>query len=403
MRIAVTGVGLVSALGPDWASGTEALFAGRSGIGPITLFDASRFRTRIAAQAQLANDLAPPRVADASFWSRTDLLAYSALREALGMAGLAIGDLRGPRCSMTLGVGVSGLLRSEDYYRQAMEKPIEDVHPADILSHYPSATSDRLLDWLGIPACAWSVVNACSSSTVAIGLAAKRLEFGLDDIAIAGGADSLCRITYAGFNSLRSVDSEPCRPFDKSRGGLSLGEGAGMLILEREDRARARGAAPLAYVTGFGMSCDGHHPTAPAPDGDGAIRALRAALAGARLSPDAVEYVNAHGTATPQNDAMEANALAAVFTGRKPPVSSTKSAHGHCLGAAGAVEAAVTLAALRAQRLPPTLRHANPDDGVEFDFVPNLSRAATIGHAVSQSFGFGGNNAAVVFSHPDAA
>ncbi len=402
MRIVVTGVGWVSALGPDWPSGSEALFANRSGVGPVTLFDAARFRTRIAAEAKLPAGAAPPPVPDAKRWSRTDLMAFLALREALARAGIAPEELRGARSAMALGVGVSGLLRSEDYFRQMQAGGLASANPDDILSHYPAATTDRLLAWLGIPACAWSVVNACSSSTVAIGLAAHRLALGLDDIAIAGGSDSLCRITYAGFNSLRAVDPEPCRPFDRGRNGLSLGEGAGMLILEREERARGRGAKPLAFVSGFAMSCDAHHQTAPAPDGDGAIRALRGALRAARLAPEAVEYVNAHGTATPQNDAMEAKALAAVFSGRRPPVSSTKGAHGHCLGAAGAVEAAATLAALEAQRLPATLRHSAPDEGVEFDFVPNESRAAAIGHAVSQSFGFGGNNAALVFSHPDA-
>lgn len=401
MRIAITGVGLVSALGPDWHSGSEALMAGRDGIGPVMLFDAAKFRTQIAAEAVLPA-LQPPSGREGRRWSRTDRIAQGALREAMTMAGIDESSLRTARVGMAMGVGVSGLLRSENFFHEAKLKSLRRAPVDDILSHYPCATTDRLASLLGIPAATWSVVNACSSSTVAIGLAALRISMGLDEIALAGGADTLCRITYAGFNILRAVDPEPCRPFDAGRNGLTLGEGAAILVLESESRARARGAKPLAFVTGFGMSGDGHHPTAPSPDGDGAIRALRAALAMSGLPADAIEYVNAHGTATPQNDAMETQALAAVFTGKKPAVSSTKGAHGHCLGAAGAVEAAFTVAALGRQRLPPTLRFTRPDAGVEFDFVPVHSRAASIGHAVSQSFGFGGNNAALVLSHPDA-
>ena len=401
MRIAITGVGLVSALGPDWQSGSEALMAGRSGVGPVTLFAAEDFRTQIAAEAVLPAVPPPPGV-EGRRWSRTDHLALGALREAMIMAGVDEPTLRTARVGMAMGVGVSGLLRSENFFHEAKLKSLRRAPVDDILSHYPCATTDRLASLLGIPAATWSVVNACSSSTVAIGLAALRISLGLDEIALAGGADTLCRITYAGFNILRAVDPEPCRPFDAGRNGLTLGEGAAILVLESEARARARGAKPLAYITGFGMSGDGHHPTAPEPNGDGAIRATRAALAMSGLPPGAIEYVNAHGTATPQNDAMEVKALAAVFKDKRPPVSSTKGAHGHCLGAAGAVEAAFTVAALTRQRLPPTLRFTAPDPGVEFDFIPRVSRAAAIGHAVSQSYGFGGNNAALVISHPDA-
>ncbi len=402
MRIAITGVGLVSALGATWSQSSEALLAGESGIGPVTLFDSGRFRTHIAAEAKLGPDRGLPAGIEGRRWSRTDRLGLSALNESLAMAGLDATQLYKERVMISMGVGVSGLLRSEHYFEQIKLHGLHGADPNDILSHYPSATIDRLISRLGIPAASMAVVNACSSSTVAIGFGAHHLELGLSDYALVGGADSLCRITYAGFNILRAVDHDPCRPFDKNRAGLTLGEGAGMLVLEREDHARARGVKPLAYVTGFGMSCDAHHPTAPDPQGAGAVQALRKALRVSGLPADAIEYVNAHGTATPQNDVMEANALKTVFSGKKPPVSSTKGAHGHCLGAAGGVEAAFTVAALRAQRLPPTLRFSEADPGVEFDFIPRVSRPAAIGHAVSQSFGFGGNNAALEYSHPDA-
>jgi 3-oxoacyl-[acyl-carrier-protein] synthase II len=402
VRIAITGVGLISALGATWSQSSEALLAGESGIGPVTLFDSARFRTHIAAEAKLGPDKGLPPGIEGKRWSRTDRLGHAALHEALAMAGLDAPQLRKERVMFSMGVGVSGLLRSEYFFEETKRHGLHGANPNDILSHYPSATIDRLLSQLGVPAASMSVVNACSSSTVAIGFGAHHLDLGLSDFALVGGADSLCRITYAGFNILRAVGHEPCRPFDRNRAGLTLGEGAGMLVLEREEHARARGAKPIAYVTGFGMSCDAHHPTAPDPQGAGAVRALTTALRSAGLSPDAIEYVNAHGTATPQNDVMEANALKTVFTGKKPPVSSTKGAHGHCLGAAGGVEAAFTIAAMRAQRLPPTLRFSEADPGVEFDFIPEVSRPAAIGHAVSQSFGFGGNNGALVFTHPDA-
>jgi 3-oxoacyl-[acyl-carrier-protein] synthase II len=245
-----------------------------------------------------------------------------------------------------------------------------------------------------------TIMTACSSSAVSIGWAADLVSSGAVDVAIAGGAEGLCRLTAAGFGALRATSPELCRPFDAERKGLNLGEGAAALVLEAEDGARRRGARILGRVAGYGVTADPHHMTAPHPEGDGAARAMRAALFDAGLSPAAIGYINAHGTATPHNDAAETRAIKAVFGELAPriPVSSIKSMVGHTLGAAGAIEAVASLLALTRGFLPPTVNHHRAEEGFGLDYIPGAAREARVDAVLSSSFAFGGNNAVLVFT-----
>jgi len=248
------------------------------------------------------------------------------------------------------------------------------------------------------------VSTACSSSAFAIALAAETIRRGEAPIALAIGTDGLCRLTYAGFDALQALDPDRCRPFDRDRQGLSLGEGAAALVLEDAAHARARGARARAALAGWGTATDAHHVTAPHPDGAGALAALAAALGDAGLAPEAVSYVNAHGTGTPQNDAVEVAVLRRVFGRRLPhvPVSSTKSQLGHCLGAAGAIEAVVTVLALDEGIVPPTVSLRTPDPAwADLDLVPNAGRRAPLDVAVTSSYGFGGHNVTLALARAD--
>jgi 3-oxoacyl-[acyl-carrier-protein] synthase II len=243
-------------------------------------------------------------------------------------------------------------------------------------------------------------MTACSSSATAIGYAGDRIRLGHVEVALAGGAEGLCRLTYAGFNCLRATSTEKCRPFDAERKGLNLGEGAAVLVLESEERARARGATILAYLAGYGITADAYHMTTPLPDGEGAARAMRAALDDASLVPERVDYVNAHGTATPHNDAAETAAIKSVLGARAPsvPVSSIKSMVGHTLGAAGAIEAVASVLTLARGFIPPTVNLRTPDPAFGLDYVPGQAREKACQVVLSNSFAFGGNNTSLAFT-----
>jgi 3-oxoacyl-[acyl-carrier-protein] synthase II len=385
-RVAVTGLGVVSALGPDAAAFEAGLRAGRSGIAPLTLFDPSGFRARLAAQAP---EPSPPLPADTlANASRPDRFGLQAAFEAVAHAGLAARDLE--RAAVVFGTGTGGLTTTEAYLR-AGEGPASLLLP-----HQPASVTDLVARHLGARGPRSTIMTACSSSATAIGYAADRIRLGHVDVALAGGAEGLTRLTCAGFGCLRATapGDEPCRPFDAERKGLTLGEGAAVLVLEDYDRARARGATVLAIVAGWGITADAHHMTAPHPEGEGAARAMRAALADAGLAPDDIGYVNAHGTGTPHNDAAETLALKAVLGARAPsvPVSSIKSMVGHTLGAAGAIEAAASVLTLARGFIPPTAHLRTPDPAFGLDFVPGAARALRVGAVLSSSFAFGGNN-----------
>ena len=385
-RVAVTGLGVVSALGPDARSFEAGLRAGRSGIAPLTLFDPAGFRASLAAQAP---EPAPPVDAAAlATASRPDRFGLQAAFEAVAQAGLdarALAD-----AAVVFGTGTGGLMTTEAYVKDG------GGPPSLLVPHQPASVTDLVARHLGAHGPRTTIMTACSSSATAIGYAADRIRLGHVEVALAGGAEGLTRLTYAGFGCLRATapGDEPCRPFDAERKGLTLGEGAAVLVLEDYDRARARGATVLAVVAGWGITADAHHMTAPHPEGDGAARAMQMALDDARLSADAIGYVNAHGTGTPHNDAAETLAVKRVLGARAPsvPVSSIKSMVGHTLGAAGAIEAVASVLSLARGFVPPTVHLRTPDPAFGLDYVPGAARDVALEALLSNSFAFGGNN-----------
>jgi len=405
-RIAITGLGAVTALGPDVASFDRALRDGRSGVAPLSLFDTTGFRTRLAAAVQgelgaaIDFDGLVARLTDADADhalpnTRPDRFALHAVAAAVAQAGLGPALLRD--AAVVFGTGTGGAELTESYYRR--RRAGTPAPPSMMVPHQPSSVTDLVARHLGSSGPRSTIMTACSSSATAIGYAADRVRLGHVKVAIAGGAEGLCRLTYAGFNCLRASAPDLCRPFDVDRKGLNLGEGAGVLVLEDETHARDRGATILAYLLGYGVTADAYHMTAPHPGGDGAARAMQGALADAGLSVDEVGYINAHGTGTPHNDAAETAAIKTVFGARAPslPVSSIKSMVGHTLGAAGAIEAVASVLSLLGNFLPPTVHLNTPDPAFGLDFIPNEARAATVNVILSNSFAFGGNNTALAF------
>ncbi len=398
--IVVTGLGAVTAIGADREAFWRGLVEGESGIRPLELFDPSAYRTQTAAwidETELDLSFLSPR--DRQRTSRADRFALAATREAIADAGLELGRLPPERLAVVLGSGAGGLIEAEEWFG----KVVLSGRPGqlrEILAHGPDLVTNRVASWLGARGIRSTVVTACSSSTLSVGQAADLLRTGLADVVVTGGSDSLARLTYGGFNSLRAVDPDPCRPFDRERKGLSVGEGAGILVLEREVDARRRGARWYCRVAGYGSTSDAYHMTAPEPSGAAGARALVSALESAEIDASAVDYVNAHGTATPHNDRAEAAALHHVFGARAAqlPASSIKSMVGHCLCSAGAVEAVATCLTVQRGVLPPTLRWENPDPECPLDVVPNEAREREVRVALSSSFAFGGNSACLVLS-----
>jgi 3-oxoacyl-[acyl-carrier-protein] synthase II len=274
--------------------------------------------------------------------------------------------------------------------------------PLDLVAYAPNYSADVVAKFFDLRGERASFATACSSSSMAIGWGFDLVRSGRVDCALVGGTDSLCELTYSGFNALRSVDPRPCRPFDVGRNGMSLGEGAGFLVLERIEDARARGREVDLVLLGYAIRTESHHMTAPDPTGKGAAAVMRAALRNAGIAAADVDYINAHGTATPHNDVAEATGVARVFAeagATVPPVSSTKSQIGHALGAAGALEAVTVACALRRQVLPPTVNHEKTDPRCPLDVVPNEARSARLSIVLSNSFAFGGNNCTLVFAN----
>jgi 3-oxoacyl-[acyl-carrier-protein] synthase II len=325
-------------------------------------------------------------------------MALEASREAWVGSGIADAGLGEDRVGVVLGGTTGGMLEAEDLLRRRRFGELERMPTRGLLSMPVSSTADVVAGVLGCAGPRLTVVTACSSSANSLGLAADFIQDGRADAMLAGGTDAHCKMTYAGFNALQALAPDVCRPFDRRRAGLSLGEGAAMFVLEEEAHARRRGAEILAELAGYGMSADAYHMTAPDPEGRGAVLAMRRALAEAGIEPQAVDYVNAHGTGTAQNDPIETRAIKEVFGehARRLAVSSTKSQTGHCLGAAGAIEILATVLALRHGFLPPTVNLEEPDPECDLDYVPRAARASRLRVAVSNSYGFGGNNTSVV-------
>ena len=380
--VAVTGLGIVSALGSGLGAHLVAMREGRTPLRPVTLFPPGDLASFPVGEVDPA--LVPRRS------PRCIRLTLHAARQALG--GRAPG---GPGV-IALGTTTGGILDSEQHYLK--HRGAIGAEDRGLLLHHAMGTlTGVLVRALGLSAEEHTFSTACSSSANAIGFGASVVAR-QGGWALVGGVDSLARITYAGFHSLKLLSSVPCRPFDRRRRGLSLGEGAAFLLLEPEADARQRGAPILGFVTGWGCASDAHHATAPHPRGDGAVAAMQSALADAGIRPSNVDYVNAHGTATPANDVAEGIALQRVFGDDCPLISSTKGLTGHTLGAAGAIESVLCVLALSSGFVPATTGLEEPDPEIRVRHVPPGGLARPLSAVVSNSFGFGGNNTALVFS-----
>ena len=365
-RLWVTGLGLLTPLGAGVDATWVRLVRGDRAIRPITLFGVAGQRAGVAAEVDGV-------VVTAEGWSRTSAMAATAAEEAIRSAGI---DVRRARVGLVVGGTTGGMFETEHLLARLHGEPECSDLLVGMLSHPLTSTGDRLDERLGPFARIRTVSSACSSGANAIVVAAGWLLAGEMDAVVCGGSDGLCRLTLSGFNALGALDPEPCRPFDRRRRGTSLGEGAGFLVIERADSARARGAAPVAELAGWALGAEAHHITNPAPDGAVVASLIERAMARARLAPRDVDYVNAHGTGTPLNDPMEASALARALGSElaRIPVSSSKGQIGHSLGAAGAIEAAVTALVVSRRTLVPTGGLDEPDPALALVHVPHVGR-----------------------------
>jgi 3-oxoacyl-[acyl-carrier-protein] synthase II len=404
-RVVITGFGLTTPLGIGRDEVWRRIVNGESGIGPITRFDASGHETRIAGEVK---NFRPEEYVTAKEVRRMDLFilyALAATKFAVEAAGLDMTKEDPERVGVIVGTGLGGLPTLEKYHSILLEKGPSRISPFFIPMLIANEAPGNIAIQYGMKGPNLSIVTACATGAHSIGDACRVIQYGDADVMAAGGTEAnLTPLTVGGFNALKALSTrndapeKASRPFDKQRDGFVIGEGAGIVILEELERARARGAAIYAEVSGYGYNGDAYHITAPCPDGDGAVRCMRMALKDAQVSPDDVDYINAHGTATDLNDSSETIAIKKVFGARayNIPVSSTKSMIGHLLGAAGAVEAIFTALAIRDQVCPPTINYEFPDPECDLDYVPNSSRQHPVKVAMSNSFGFGGTNAVLV-------
>ncbi len=394
-RIAVTGAGIICSIGRNKEEVWRSIVEGRAGIGKLTRFPGETFPTDLAAEVtEELEGMLPIGKREARRMSRTDLLAVIAANEAIEQAKAGPSPLPLDRAIVSTGTSTGGLLEGEDYYFNRIVVGRRRAAASRVLQQPTSGPSDAVASAFKVGGGVISNATACASAGAAIGMAADYLRSRHADVAIAGGSDALCRLTYSGFNVLQAVDPEPCSPFGSERKGITLGEGAAYLVLERWDDAVARGATIIAEFCGYGASCDAHHPTAPAEDGRGAESAMRGALAESGSAQ--VDYVNAHGTGTLLNDSAETKAIiSAIGTG--VPVSSSKSYFGHTLGAAGGIEAVITVLAIIHQTAPPTLRLNSAAADCTLDYIPHTPRPMTMTSVLSNTFGFGGSNVSLMF------
>lgn len=407
--IAVTGLGAVSSWGWTAEDFWQGLQRGVPGIAEAERFDVEGQRTSLASEVRDEDDRRGDLAAlwsspGARRWSRADRFAVAAAVEAWNQAGLGTAADEGA-VGVFFGGSTAAMAEGEDFYAKLVRDHETRPTIRYLASHQINGPGDAAARYLGVTGRVETLSSACASGGLALGSALDALRRGEVDVAVSGGADSLCKLTYAGFNSLRAVDAELCSPFRAERSGLNLGEGAGMLILETVERALARGRTPLALLLGHGASCDAHHMTAPHPEGEGASRAIEAALQDAGVQADDIVFVNAHGTGTQLNDKAEGAAFARTFGDRLSgvPVTSTKGLVGHFLGSSGAIEAVASVLGLRHGQVHPTPGRGDVDPEIPVDLVVGEPRrlefrADRPGCAVSTSFAFGGSNAAVIFA-----
>jgi 3-oxoacyl-[acyl-carrier-protein] synthase II len=406
-RVVVTGLGLVSPVGIGVEESWSAILAGKSGIGPITLFDASTYPSRIAGEVK---GFDPEQYMDRKEARRNDRFiqfALAAAEMAMKDSGLDMAKEDAERVGAIVGSGLGGLATIEDWHKVLMEKGVKKIGPFFVPSLIVNLAPGQITLKYGMKGPSFSTVSACATGNHAIGDAMIYIERGMADVVIAGGAEAtITPLGTGGFCAARALSErndapeKASRPFDKGRDGFVPGEGAGLLVLEEYEHARARGARIYAELAGYGASSDAYHITSPAPAGEGGQRAMRMALKDAALAPEQVGYVNTHGTSTPQGDVAECQGIKAVFGDHarsKLMVSSTKSMIGHLLGAAGGAEAVVTVLAIARGVLPPTINVEDQDPECDLDVIPNVAREVRVDAALSNSFGFGGTNAVLLF------
>jgi 3-oxoacyl-[acyl-carrier-protein] synthase II len=405
-RVVVTGLGMVSPLGTGVEKTWNALVQGKSGVGRITKFDTTRFDTQIAAEVK---DFAPENFMDKKESRRMDIFiqyAMAAAIMAMEDSQLKIGPANAERVGVVVGAGLGGLTTIESFHKVLLEKGPGRISPFFIPMLIVNEAPGQISMRFGAKGPNSSVVTACATGNHNIGDSWKMIQRGDADAIITGGVEStITPLAVGGFNAMKALSTrnqEPekaSRPFDKDRDGFVMGEGSGIIILEELQHALNRGAKIYAEIIGYGLTGDAYHITAPAPDGEGAARCMAMALKDAGIHPEEIDYINAHGTSTDYNDLYETIAIKTVFKehAKRVPVSSTKSMTGHLLGGAGGVEAIFTILTLYHGVIPPTINYETPDPQCDLDYVPNTARKANVRVALSNSFGFGGTNAVLIF------
>lgn len=405
-RVVVTGVGLVTPCGVGVENVWSAILSGQSGIGPITRFDTTKFDTKFAGEVKNFNpeDYVQPKEV-----KKMDLFIHYALAAAdiaVKDAGLDMGQEDPERVGVVVGTGLGGLPTIEKYHSVLLERGPSRITPFFIPMLIANEAPGHIAIQYGIKGPNLCIVTACATGAHSIGDAFRIIQYGDADVMVAGGSEAnLTPLTVGGFNAMKALSTrndaptKASRPFDRDRDGFVVAEGSGVVIMEELEHAKKRGARIYAELVGYGYNGDAYHITAPCPDGDGFIRCMKMAMRDGNVSPEEINYINAHGTSTKLNDYTESFAIKEVFKegAYKIPVSSTKSMTGHLLGAAGAVEAIFTILAIRDNTCPPTINYENPDPECDLDYVPNTARNHTIDVAMSNAFGFGGTNCTLIF------
>lgn len=394
-KVVVTGMGVLTPLGNNKNDFWKGLESGTSGIFPINSFDTGRFKHHLGGEIK---DFEPRTYFEKRELQRMDpasQMALAALQEAVDDAHLDFPFEKGEKCGVILGTTLGGMISGEKYYRQYKRGR---YFPSLLLDFPPYSVNDRIAVKYNIRGPNMVISTACAAGTHSLGFASDLIKFGKADIIIAGGYDTMAQLTFTGFGILSVLSKDKIRPFDKNRNGTILGEGAGILILEEYEHAVQREARIYCEIAGHGMSSDAFHMTAPDKEGMGAARAIKQALSESGISPGDIDYINAHGTGTKHNDLAETLAIKKVFCEHayKIPVSSIKSMIGHTLGAAGSIEAVATILSMKKNFIPPTINYETPDPSCDLDFVPNNGRKKEISYALSNSFGFGGNNGSLL-------
>ncbi len=405
-RVMVTGLGALTPIGHGADGLLEGIRAGRPGVKAVERFDSSSFSCHVAAEV---TDFEPQAALDAKQVRRLDRFAQFAVacgRQAIADAGLDLAHVDRERAGVFIGTALGGASFAEEQHNVYLREGIRRVRPTLALAVFGGSASCNIAIDAGITGPTSANSDSCASGPIAIGEATRLIRGGEVDLMLAGGVEvPLTPLIFGAFDIIRAMSTRngnpqtACRPFDRGRDGFVMGEGAAVLVLERLEHAQARGARIYGEVLGYGSTNDAYHMTAPLPSGDQAARAMRLALASAGVRPEQIDYINAHASSTPLNDSTETRAIKTVFgdVARRIPISGTKSMHGHALGASGAIEAAICMLALQSDYLPPTINLDDPDPECDLDYIPHGGRAQRVSHILSNSFGFGGINAALVF------